>query len=160
VPKLVDQQTPSTMLILCEHRTHGRLPWCPGWRYRCFSDTGTAGCDAGSGFPRGPTIKKKTPVLTELAVELPDGMVITDPDILGSYRQERAFDPSAGTPLAVVRPTTTEQVQTARRAQQAEWPTGSARCRPRRPPSPPPDLGRNPRTGGSDEAGRARSDYG
>jgi glycolate oxidase len=49
--------------------------------------------------------------LDGLLAELPAGMVVTDPDILASYRQDRAFDPAAGTPLAVVRPTTTEQVQ-------------------------------------------------
>ncbi|MEE3852951.1 FAD-linked oxidase C-terminal domain-containing protein [Gordonia sp. LSe1-13] len=47
-----------------------------------------------------------------LSTELPDGMVVTDPDILGGYRQDRAFDPDAGTPLALVRPTTTAEVQT------------------------------------------------
>ena len=53
--------------------------------------------------------------LAELAAELPDGVVVTDPDILASYRQDRAADPSAGTPLAVVRPTRTEEVQTVLR---------------------------------------------
>ncbi len=53
--------------------------------------------------------------LAELAAELPDGVVVTDPDILASYRQDRAADPSAGTPLAVVRPTCTEEVQTVLR---------------------------------------------
>ncbi|OMC04890.1 FAD-binding oxidoreductase [Mycolicibacterium fortuitum] len=50
-----------------------------------------------------------------LISELPDGVVITDPDILASYRQDRAADPGAGTPLAVVRPTRTEEVQTVLR---------------------------------------------
>ncbi|WP_256838552.1 FAD-binding oxidoreductase [Ornithinimicrobium faecis] len=50
--------------------------------------------------------------LTDLAAELPDGMVVTDPDILAGYRQDRALDPDAGTPLALVRPGTTAQVQT------------------------------------------------
>ena len=53
--------------------------------------------------------------LADLAAELPDGVVVTDPDILASYRQDRAADPSAGTPLAVVRPTCTEEVQTVLR---------------------------------------------
>lgn len=48
-----------------------------------------------------------------LEAELPDGMVVTDPDILAAYRQDRAQDPDAGTPLALVRPTTTGQVQAA-----------------------------------------------
>jgi glycolate oxidase len=49
--------------------------------------------------------------LADLAAELPDDIVVTDPDILASYRQDRAADPSAGTPLAVIRPTRTEEVQ-------------------------------------------------
>ena len=32
-----------------------------------------------------------------LAAELPDGVVVTDPDILTSYRHDRAADPAAGT---------------------------------------------------------------
>lgn len=50
-----------------------------------------------------------------LAAELPDGSVVTDPDILQSYRRDRAADPDAGTPLAVVRPRRTEEVQTVMR---------------------------------------------
>ena len=49
--------------------------------------------------------------LASLIAELPDGTVVTDPDIVASYRQDRAADPSAGTPLAVVRPRRTEEVQ-------------------------------------------------
>ena len=49
--------------------------------------------------------------LDALIAELGDGVVVTDPDILGSYRHDRAVDPAAGTPLAVVRPTKTEEVQ-------------------------------------------------
>ncbi len=49
--------------------------------------------------------------VTGLAAELGAGVVVTDPDILASYRHDRAMDPAAGTPLAVVRPTTTAQVQ-------------------------------------------------
>ncbi len=49
--------------------------------------------------------------LDALIAELGDGVVVTDPDILGSYRHDRALDPAAGTPLAVVRPTKTEEVQ-------------------------------------------------
>lgn len=45
--------------------------------------------------------------------QLPDGMVVTDPDILAAYRQDRAADPDAGTPLALIRPTSTAEVQTA-----------------------------------------------
>lgn len=53
--------------------------------------------------------------LTSLIAELPDGMVVTDPAVTEGYRQDRAFDPAAGTPLAVVRPLSTEQVQTVLR---------------------------------------------
>src|SRR5271163_3194035 len=38
-------------------------------------------------------------------------MVVTDPAVTEGYRQDRAFDPSAGKPLAVVRPRRTEEVQ-------------------------------------------------
>ncbi|WP_428364061.1 FAD-binding oxidoreductase [Mycolicibacterium sp.] len=50
----------------------------------------------------------------QLIAELPEGsegIVATDPDILASYRQDRAADPNAGTPLAVVRPRRTDEVQ-------------------------------------------------
>ena len=50
--------------------------------------------------------------ISELASELPEGVIVTDPDIVASYRQDRAFDPDAGTALAVARPTRTEEVQT------------------------------------------------
>src|SRR3954464_14500267 len=53
--------------------------------------------------------------LTTLIAELPEGVVVTDPDIVASYRQDRALDPSAGTALAVVRPRRTEEVQTVMR---------------------------------------------
>jgi glycolate oxidase len=54
-------------------------------------------------------------VLTGLIADLPDGMVVTDPAITDGYRQDRALDPSAGKPLAVVRPRRTEEVQTVLR---------------------------------------------
>ena len=54
-------------------------------------------------------------MLSELIAALPEGVVVTDPDILASYRHDRAADPGAGTPLAVVRPTRTEEVQTVLR---------------------------------------------
>src|SRR6476469_5114584 len=53
--------------------------------------------------------------LASLIAELPEGVVVTDPDIVASYRQDRAFDPTAGTALAVVRPRRTEEVQTVMR---------------------------------------------
>src|SRR6202140_1490152 len=59
-----------------------------------------------------------TEPLVALIAELPEGsegIVVTDPDILVSYRQDRAADPSAGTPLAVVRPRRTEEGQTVMR---------------------------------------------
>jgi glycolate oxidase len=53
--------------------------------------------------------------LAELIAKLPDGMVVTDPTVTEGYRHDRAFDPSAGKPLAVVRPRRTEEVQTVLR---------------------------------------------
>lgn len=55
------------------------------------------------------------PALPSLIAELPDGTVVTDPDVVASYRQDRAADPDAGTPIAVVRPHTTAQVQSVLR---------------------------------------------
>jgi glycolate oxidase len=49
--------------------------------------------------------------LAELHGLLPDGAVLTDPDVLASYRQDWARDPEAGMPLAVVRATSTADVQ-------------------------------------------------
>ena len=49
--------------------------------------------------------------LDELAAALPDGALITDPDILEGYRHDRAAQSDAGRPLALVRATTTEDVQ-------------------------------------------------
>lgn len=54
-------------------------------------------------------------VLAGLIAALPDGMVVTDPAVTDGYRQDRALDPSAGKPLAVVRPRRTEEVQTVLR---------------------------------------------
>jgi glycolate oxidase len=54
-------------------------------------------------------------MLAELTAELPEGTVVTDPDIVASYRQDRAADPNAGTAMAVVRPRRTEEVQTVMR---------------------------------------------
>ncbi len=50
-------------------------------------------------------------VLAALIDELGDSVVVTDPEILASYRYDWARDPGAGMPMAVVRPTSTEQVQ-------------------------------------------------
>jgi glycolate oxidase len=49
--------------------------------------------------------------LDELVAALPPDTVLTDPDVLASYRQDWARDPNAGTPLAVVRANSTADVQ-------------------------------------------------
>jgi glycolate oxidase len=54
-------------------------------------------------------------LLEALIAELPEGMVVTDPAVTEGYRQDRALDPSAGKPMAVVRPRRTEEVQTVLR---------------------------------------------
>lgn len=51
--------------------------------------------------------------LDTLAVQLPDGALLVDPDRMDGYRWDRANDPAAGVPLAVVRATCTEDVQAA-----------------------------------------------
>ncbi len=53
--------------------------------------------------------------LDSLIADLPEGMVVTDPAVTDKYRQDRALDPAAGKPLAVVRPRRTEDVQTVMR---------------------------------------------
>lgn len=50
-------------------------------------------------------------VLGELASVLPRGSLLTDPDLLASYRSDRADAIRGETPLAVVRATCTEDVQ-------------------------------------------------
>ncbi len=59
-------------------------------------------------------------VIADLLAALPEGAVITSPDSLQAYRHDRANDPNAGTPLAVVRATSTEDVQAAVRIAAAE----------------------------------------
>ncbi|GAA1910867.1 MAG: FAD-binding protein [Williamsia herbipolensis] len=54
-----------------------------------------------------------TIALDDLIAALSDGAVVTDPDIVAGYRQDRALDPDAGTPLAVVRATSTDDVAAA-----------------------------------------------
>lgn len=49
--------------------------------------------------------------LRALAGDLPAGALVTDPDILAGYRHDRAFDPAAADPLALVRASSTEDVQ-------------------------------------------------
>ncbi|MGX7681026.1 FAD-binding oxidoreductase [Jatrophihabitans sp. DSM 45814] len=53
--------------------------------------------------------------LDQLLAELPDTGVITDPDLIESYRYDWAHDPSAGHPLAVVRPSSLAEVQATMR---------------------------------------------
>jgi glycolate oxidase len=55
-----------------------------------------------------------TPI-AELEGQLPEGSVVTDPATSDGYRHDSASFCVAGVPLAVVRPTTTEQVQTVLR---------------------------------------------
>lgn len=68
---------------------------------------------------RRPYTGPVSSTLDSLIAALPEGTVVTDPDIVASYRQDRAADPHAGTALAVVRPTRTEEVQAVLR-----WATG------------------------------------
>jgi glycolate oxidase len=51
--------------------------------------------------------------LEALAAALPPGAVVTDPAVLADYRQDRALDPDAATPLAVVLAERTADVQAA-----------------------------------------------
>jgi glycolate oxidase len=54
-----------------------------------------------------------TDVLAELIDGLPAGIVVTDPDVVASYRQDWARDPDAGVPAAVVRAGCTADVAAA-----------------------------------------------
>ena len=51
--------------------------------------------------------------LTPLVAALGDDVVLVDPDRMAGYRWDRANDPDAGIPLAVVRAGSTEDVQAA-----------------------------------------------
>src|SRR6478752_1684609 len=51
--------------------------------------------------------------MDELRDALPDGVVVTDPAAVEKYRHDWSRDPSAGTPVAVVRAEDAGQVQTA-----------------------------------------------
>ncbi|HPT95093.1 MAG TPA: FAD-linked oxidase C-terminal domain-containing protein [Microbacteriaceae bacterium] len=53
-----------------------------------------------------------TSLIDALVAALPEGSVITNPASMDAYRWDRANDPNAGTPLVVVRVTSTEEVQT------------------------------------------------
>jgi glycolate oxidase len=63
-----------------------------------------------NGYPVG-TIGGMPNVVAELISQLPDSVVITDPDVMQQYRYDWARDPDAGMPLAVVRPLDAEHVQ-------------------------------------------------
>ncbi|MFE6735009.1 FAD-binding oxidoreductase [Microbacterium sp. NPDC057650] len=52
-------------------------------------------------------------VLAALNADLPEGVLVTNRDSLDAYRWDRANDPDAGVPLAVVRATSTQDVQAA-----------------------------------------------
>ncbi len=54
-------------------------------------------------------------VVDELAEALPARAVVTDPDVMASYRHDRAHPVLAGSPCAVVFPTTTAHVSTIMR---------------------------------------------
>lgn len=60
-------------------------------------------------------INAPTRTTDELALVLPPESLITDPVAMGPYQQDRAFDPDAGMPMAVVLPLTTEHVQATMR---------------------------------------------
>jgi glycolate oxidase len=51
--------------------------------------------------------------IDDLVRQLPDGTVVTDEVRLDKYRRDRSQDPNIGMPLAAVRPTTVEEIQTA-----------------------------------------------
>ena len=53
--------------------------------------------------------------VSTLVAALPPDTVLTDPDLIEGYRHDWARDPAAGHPLAVVRATCTEDVQTVLR---------------------------------------------
>lgn len=59
-------------------------------------------------------------VLAALTADLPEGVLVTNRDSLDAYRWDRANDPDAGVPLAVVRATSTEDVQAAMRIAASE----------------------------------------
>lgn len=53
--------------------------------------------------------------LGDLQAQIPEVAILTDPDITETYRRDWARDPDAGRPLAVVRATSTEDVQAVMR---------------------------------------------
>src|SRR3954447_17710744 len=61
-----------------------------------------------------------TPLLEKLAAGLPDGVLVTDPDLLESYRFDRAQFCPAGMPAAVVLARETAHVQHSLRVASAQ----------------------------------------
>ena len=57
--------------------------------------------------------------LRALADALPEGALVTDPDVVDAYRHDRATTVRAGRPLALVRATSTADVQTTLRVASA-----------------------------------------
>ncbi len=62
-----------------------------------------------------PPVTLAEAVARALAEVLPDGALVTDPDIIEGYRHDRATTVAAGRPVAVVRATSTADVQATMR---------------------------------------------
>src|SRR5262245_61027223 len=93
-----------TSLTKCaQSRPTDRGPW-PGQVGGSTSSTGTS-------------LPDMTPpaadVIVELTAALPPGRVLTDPDVLRGYERDEADLCDSGTPAAVLRPHTTDEVATA-----------------------------------------------
>ena len=58
-------------------------------------------------------------VLRALEEALPEGALVTDPDVVDAYRRDRAATVQPGVPLALVRATNTADVQAALRVANA-----------------------------------------
>src|SRR5581483_10605200 len=79
-----------------------------------------AGAEAAAGGLRAPAasvramaVESREAPLDGLAAALPDGVLVTDRDVVAGYRHDWARDPDAGWPVAVVRATSTADVQAA-----------------------------------------------
>ena len=68
----------------------------------------TTTCPRRRGWFHGPTWDS-----TDLVAALPDGVVVTDPEVMEKYRFDWTHEETAGTPLAVVRAEYAEHVQIA-----------------------------------------------
>src|SRR4051795_11361347 len=71
------------------------------------------GTDALRATVRAVAAATSESALSDLAATLPDGALLTDRDVVASYRHDWAKDPNAGWPIAVVRATCTADVQAA-----------------------------------------------